>query len=70
MNKFYAILTFGSPAKNYRRIHTSRDAAIEQASELKGTGTCSTVDVREYDSRAAAKAADISTMSGRQIVRF
>ena len=67
-NNFFAITTFGSPSKRLRKVHTSEESAREQASELKGSGTCSAVHVLGFETRVAAKDADISDHRGRGVI--
>lgn len=57
---YYAIVTFGSPSRRYRKVHESLDSATAAACHLRGTGTCTTVRVQAHDTRAKAAAADIS----------
>jgi hypothetical protein len=70
-SKYFAIVTFGTPAKRFRRVHTDKESAVAQAATLKGSGTCSTVDVIGFATRAQAAKADISTSRGGEfVVRF
>lgn len=63
-NKYFSVVTFGRPAKRFRKVHDSAEAACEQASELKGTGTCSSVHVLGFAKRVQAQDADISNDRG------
>jgi hypothetical protein len=61
---YFAITTFGAPSRTYRKVHASLESALRQAARLKGTGSCTTVRVLEYATRALALDADISDARG------
>lgn len=57
---WFAIVTFGSPLRDYRKVHSSQADAQHMAASLLGTGTCTKVRVVECQTYAAAYDADIS----------
>jgi hypothetical protein len=66
-NNYFAIVTFGAPDARFRKVHTSESSAVAQASELKGSGTCSAVRVLGFAKRVQAADADISDHCGRGV---
>jgi len=59
---WYAIVTFGTPWGKRAPLYRNREACLEDASKLKGTGTCSAVRVYECATAQDARTADISVI--------
>jgi len=57
---YYAIVTFGSPRRDYPKYVLDLDRAKTIAQTLKGTGTCSDARVLRCSTRGDALKSDIS----------
>jgi len=66
---YYAITTFGSPRPRQKSYYGSEAAALRDARDMKGSGTCSCVRVYACETRNLATTADISEVrEGERIV--
>jgi hypothetical protein len=67
--KYYAVVTFGRPARKQQNYRVSADAAKQDASEFVGTGTCTAARVYECDTKTLALTADISRVrDGERVI--
>jgi hypothetical protein len=58
-NKWYAVVTFGSPAIKYTKVHRRLESACWAANWVMGSGTCTAARVVCCATRAAAGDADV-----------
>lgn len=62
MKSFYAIVTFGNPASDFRRVTNSRGEAINNARKAKGSGSCTVARVYQCPNLKMAQTADLGRL--------